>query len=181
MNVDIASIGGVPADSRDRRRERPATSVGGHPNSTAAEEAEKAKVEAAKWSAYYKSGEIVLVIVISPRRRGDTISGESAGNVPVTKACLEVKLPWLLPALGMDREVEWASRVSETREPSRDIEAADFDESELDELHVETPARTMEHRTASGVQATEEELDDANAMRMEDHEVGKGRADDDYS
>ena len=64
MEVDIASIGGVPTDSRIDGEKGLETSVGGHPNSTAAEEAEQAKLAQAKWDAYYKSGEIVLVIVI---------------------------------------------------------------------------------------------------------------------
>ena len=56
MQVDIASIGGVPSDSRIDGEKGLETSVGGHPNSTAAEEAEKEKLEDAKWHAYYKSG-----------------------------------------------------------------------------------------------------------------------------
>jgi carboxypeptidase D len=63
MKVDIASIRGVPADSRIDGKKGPGIAVGGHPNCTVAVEAELAKLEQAKWRAYYKSGKIVLVIV----------------------------------------------------------------------------------------------------------------------
>ena len=43
LNVDIASIGGSPADSQIDGEKVPQTSVGGHPNSTAAEQTEKEK------------------------------------------------------------------------------------------------------------------------------------------
>ncbi|EFQ98970.1 carboxypeptidase KEX1 precursor [Nannizzia gypsea CBS 118893] len=39
------------------------TSVGAHPNSTTAEEKEKEKIKIAAWEAYYKSGEVALVVV----------------------------------------------------------------------------------------------------------------------
>ncbi|GAB1209025.1 Cell death protease, partial [Aspergillus pseudonomiae] len=64
MKVDIASIGGSPADSRIDGEKLPQTSVGGHPNSTAAEEQEKERMKQAEWKAYAKSGEAVLVVVI---------------------------------------------------------------------------------------------------------------------
>ncbi|KAL8701153.1 MAG: hypothetical protein Q9201_005069, partial [Fulgogasparrea decipioides] len=63
MKVDIASIGGTPADSRIDGEKGVVTSVGGHPNSTVAEEAEKEKIENAKYKAYYRSGEVALVVV----------------------------------------------------------------------------------------------------------------------
>lgn len=57
MGVDIGSIGGKPSDSRiDGSKAGPETSVGGHPNSTIAEEQEKEKLLQAKWDAYYRSG-----------------------------------------------------------------------------------------------------------------------------
>ncbi|KAI5784609.1 pheromone-processing carboxypeptidase KEX1 [Geopyxis carbonaria] len=63
MEIDIASIGGHPADSRIAGEKGPLTSVGNHPNSTAAEQAQKQKLQEARWSAYYKSGELALVFV----------------------------------------------------------------------------------------------------------------------
>lgn len=119
MNVDIASIGGIPTDSRIDGEKGMETSVGGHPNSTSAEQEEAAKLEEAKWAAYYKSGEVALVVVIilasawsfyvwrDRRRRAgyDGLFGGSNNNL--------------------------------LRKRGRDVEAADFDESELDDLHVE--------------------------------------------
>ncbi len=65
IGVDISSIGGAPTDSRLDGEKGPETTVGGAAgNGTDAKEAEKAKLDAAKWQAYRKSGEIVLVIVI---------------------------------------------------------------------------------------------------------------------
>lgn len=121
MNVDIASIGGMPTDSRIDGEKGMETSVGGHPNSTSAEQEEAEKLEEAKWAAYYKSGEVALVVVIimatawgfyvwrDRRRRAgyDGLFGGSSNNL--------------------------------LRKRGRDVEAADFDESELDDLHVASP------------------------------------------
>jgi carboxypeptidase D len=63
MGVDIASIGGKPTDSRIGGEKGPITSVGGHPNSTAAQEAEKERLDNARWEAYRHSGEVALVLV----------------------------------------------------------------------------------------------------------------------
>ena len=65
IGVDIASIGGKPADSEiDGEKAGPETSVGGHTNSTAAIEEEAERLQAAKLQAYYRSGEAALVVVI---------------------------------------------------------------------------------------------------------------------
>ncbi len=65
MKVDIASIGGEPADSRiEVEKAGPETSVGGQTNSTAAIEEEQEKVKEAEFRAYYRSGEAALVFVI---------------------------------------------------------------------------------------------------------------------
>lgn len=123
IGVDIANIGGTPSDSRIDGEKGIQTSVGGHPNSTTAEEAEKNKLEEAKWAAYYKSGEVALVIVIflatawgwyvwRDRRRRAGYKGLFGG-----------------------------SSTNFFRDNARgrngaDVEAADFDESELDDLHA---------------------------------------------
>ncbi|KAI1611022.1 carboxypeptidase D [Exophiala viscosa] len=118
MGVDIASIGGKPADSRiDGEKAGTETSVGGHPNSTAAIEDEKQKVKDAELQAYYRSGEAALVVVLIAaglfgwwvwrgRRRA---RGEGYMSVPLGNGAL---------ALGK----------------RRDVEAGDFDENELDNL-----------------------------------------------
>lgn len=123
LGVDIASIGGKPADSRIDGEKGVETSVGGHPNSTSAEQAEAEKLEEAKWAAYYKSGEVALIVVIvlasvwgfyvwRDRRRRAGYNGLFGGSN--------------------------AHLVRGKRE-GRDVEAADFDESELDDLHVASP------------------------------------------
>ena len=131
MGVDIASIGGLPADSRIDGEKGVETSVGGHPNSTAAEEAEKDKLEDARWAAYYKSGEVALIVVIilasvfayyvwRDRRRRAGYHGLFGGNSDSQ----------IFPGNGMGLG---------GRNGRRDVEAADFDESELDDLHVVEP------------------------------------------
>lgn len=116
MGVDIASIGGQPADSRiDGEKAGSETSVGGHPNSTAAIEGEKQKVKDAELKAYRRSGEAALLVVIvaaglfgwwvwRSRRRARGIGYMS---VPLANG---------MPGKG------------------RDVEAVDFDENELDNL-----------------------------------------------
>ena len=127
IGVDIASIGGTPSDSRIDGEKGIQTSVGGHPNSTTAEKAEKTKLEEAKWAAYYKSGEVALVVVIilasawgwyvwrDRRRRAGYhgLFGGSSGNL--------------------------FRDGGATRRHGADVEAADFDESELDNFRVEEP------------------------------------------
>ena len=63
MGVDIANVGGEPADSRINGEKVPETSVGGHPNSTQAEQQVEEKIDKEKWAAYYRSGSIALVII----------------------------------------------------------------------------------------------------------------------
>ncbi|KAG0136652.1 pheromone-processing carboxypeptidase KEX1 [Tuber indicum] len=65
MDVDIGKIGGTLADSVIGGEKAPITSVGGTPNSTAAVEKEKERVDQARWAAYYRSGEVALVLVAS--------------------------------------------------------------------------------------------------------------------
>ncbi len=166
MGVDISSIGGTPTDSRIDGEKGLETSVGGHPNSTAAEEAEAAKLEAAKWSAYYKSGEIVLVIVIiaagawgyyiwKDRRQRAGYKG-IFGSEPMS--------------LGGARESIRGGMGLESfrhKRSNRDVEAADFDESELDELHVRTPTEGDHYSVG--------EASDAEDATHTSHDIGKSK------
>ena len=131
LNVDIASIGGTPADSRIDGEKGIETSVGGHPNSTAAESAEKAKLEKTKLQAYYKSGEVALIVVIilagiwgwwvwRGRRKEKGYLGLGGGSE--TNG-------FLGEGMGLGRRKR------------SDLEARDFDESELDDLGPRTGAR----------------------------------------
>ncbi|KAK0256723.1 hypothetical protein B0A54_06856 [Friedmanniomyces endolithicus] len=167
MGVDIASIGGAPADSRiDGEKAHPETSVGGHSNSTSAEEAAQQKADAAAYEAYKRSGEGALTVIIivllvvgffwwrSRRRRQGykSVFGSDPydpdGGRPMASG------------LGLD-----SGRFRE----ERDVEAArDFDEAELDDL-------STSHRGARGVGVDEEAFglaDDED--EEEDGKVGNG-------
>ena len=140
MGVDIGSIGGRPIDSRIDGEKGMETSVGGHPNSTIAQEEEEKKLQEAEWHAYYKSGEAALVVVIiaatifgwwvwRERRRSRKLSdrfgrGEYSG----------------LAMNGSDGGRGLAGfRNKRSAAGAGDLEAGDFDEAELDELHVDSP------------------------------------------
>ncbi|PMD56976.1 pheromone processing carboxypeptidase-like protein Kex1 [Hyaloscypha bicolor E] len=169
MGVDIGSIGGVPTDSRIDGEKGLETSVGGHPNSTAAEEAEQAKLEAAKWSAYYKSGEVVLVIVIiaaaawgyyiwKDRRQRAGYKGLFGGETPMS--------------LGGARESLRGGMGLESfrhKRGNRDVEAADFDESELDELRVRSPTEDIDRYSVGSASD-----DDEGEKPDNGHTNGKG-------
>jgi carboxypeptidase D len=175
MKVDIASIGGVPTDSRIDGEKGLETSVGGHPNSTVAEENEQAKLTAAKWSAYYKSGEVVLVIVIiaaaawgyyiwKDRRQRAGYKGLFGGDTPMALAGARNG-----PRNGMGLE------SFRNKRSNRDVEAADFDESELNELHVITPTEAMDRDRYSVGSASDD--DDLNGEKHGNgHANGKGEA-----
>ena len=142
--VDIASIGGTPADSRIDGAKGVEVSVGGHPNSTAAEQAEAKKLEGAKWEAYYKSGEIALAVVI----------------------ILAAAFGWYV---WRDRRKRAGYRglfggsngsIQRRKPQGRDVEAADFDEAELDDLHVASPRDDgVEERYSLGGASSDEEED----------------------
>lgn len=144
MGVDISSIGGVPTDSRlDGEPGRETTVGGAAGNGTAAQEAERAKLEAAKWQAYRKSGEIVLVIVIiaaglwgwyiwRDRRKRSGYLGLAGGEGATTGNGMVATGERMRGGLE-------GFRNKRSGAGTRDVEAGDFDESELDDLHVATP------------------------------------------
>ena len=148
LGVDIASIGGKPADSRLDGEKGVETSVGGHPNSTTAEQAEAEKLEQAKWAAYYKSGEVALIVVIILA---------SAWGFYV----------WRDRRRRAGYEGLWGGSNGHLlrKRPGRDVEAADFDESELDDLHVTSPNPQedgIEERYSLGGDSDEEDIGKAN-------------------
>lgn len=121
MGVDIASIGGKPVDSEiDGEKAHPETSVGGHPNSTIAQEESKDKLHQAELKAYWRSGEAALIVLLfvaaflgwwvwRGRRRQHRAQqeGELGSYAP-------------LPMVNGKRG---------------DVEAQDFDENELEDLN----------------------------------------------
>lgn len=163
MGVDISSIGGIPADSRIDGEKGPETSVGGSANGTDTAEEEEAqqKIDEAKWAAYQKSGEVVLVIVIiaagawgwfiwRERRKHAAYSAVSANEPPV----------------GGSSRMNGFRRKHNT---DQDLEAAAFDESELDDLHVGTPTHPEGGKYALGEDSDDDEPE-KNKMDMGSNE-----------
>lgn len=144
MKVDISSVGGTPTDSRLDGETGPATSVGNIGNSTSDDEETQKKLDDAKWKAYYRSGEIVLIIVIiaagawgwyvwKERRKRRGYSGIMGNTPPTTQR-------------GAARGLEGFR----DRRTGRDVETGDFDESELDDLHVTTPTMDKDRYSVGG-------------------------------
>ena len=126
MGVDIASIGGKPTDSRIDGEKGMQTSVGGHPNSTVAEEEEKEKIEEAEYKAYYRSGEVALIVVV--------IAASAWGWFVWRDRRRRAGYQGLF-----GRSSNSLSGISDGTRRKRhvgDVEAADFDEGELDNLNV---------------------------------------------
>lgn len=122
MKVDIASIGGMPTDSRIDGEKLPQTSVGGQTNSTAAEKHEQEKLKQTEMHAYTKSGEAILVVVII----GVTIWGFFIWRSRRSNKGYR----------GVKDELADSSPLNRFAKRSRrDVEAGDFDEAELDNLH----------------------------------------------
>jgi carboxypeptidase D len=150
MGVDIASIGGAPADSLLDGEKAPSTSVGGHPNSTAAQEAEQDKLQEAAWRAYRRSGEVALFFVLvaaiawgyfvwRDRRRRAGYAG-LFGTDPDDGSG---RAPEMASGLGLNG---FSDRRPPTKE-QRDVEAArDYDETELDDLSGGRKASRDEER-----------------------------------
>jgi carboxypeptidase D len=127
MNVDIASIGGQPSDSRIDGEKLPQTAVGGQTNSTAHEKDEKEKLKQTEMHAYTKSGEAVLVIVII----GVLVWGFFIWRNRRTRARRGYR------GVSDNDVLENSSILNrfQNKRSGRDVETGDFDESELDQLH----------------------------------------------
>jgi carboxypeptidase D len=128
MGVNIEAIGGAPADSLIDGEKGPLTSVGDHPNSTQAEEDKTKELKAAEWKAYARSGQVALVVVVIAAclcgflwwRSRRAASSEYKGTDS------DEGRESLLTGMGLDN--------FRRRERRQDLEAADFDERELDDL-----------------------------------------------
>jgi len=128
LGVDISPIGGNPSDSRIDGEKGPLVSVGSHPNSTKAEEDKTKELKEAEWKAYYRSGEVALVVVVilaslfgffvwrDRRRRAGykNVDGDEGRES-------------LIMGMGLDNFRRKGDRRT-------DVEAADFDERELDDF-----------------------------------------------
>lgn len=132
MNIDISAIGGEPYDSRIDGEKGPLVSVGGHPNSTKAEEDKTKELKQAEWKAYYRAGEVALVVVVivaglwgffiwrerQRRSKYQGVRGLSGDGDEGRES--------LIAGMGLDN--------FRRKDRRRDLEAADFDENELDDM-----------------------------------------------
>jgi carboxypeptidase D len=172
IGVDIASVGGKPVNSQIDGEKGPVTSVGGHPNSTAAEEEQKEKLKEAEWRAYQKSGEVVLVLLIiavsvwgffiwrSRRRRAGYKGLSTFGDGGSREA--------LSNGMGLENFRD--------RRDERDLEAADFDEHELEESESSSNGARKEgyHSRSQGKEYAEEnkKLFENGEMERDRYSIG---------
>lgn len=134
MGVDISFIGGSPSDSLIDGEKGPLTSVGGHPNSTKAEEDKAQALKEAEWKAYYRSGEVALIVVIIAAILWGTFLWRSRkSNSEYKGVDGDEGRESLLTGMGLDN--------FRRRERRADLEAADFDERELDDLDAPAGGR----------------------------------------
>ncbi|RYO79276.1 hypothetical protein DL766_002093 [Monosporascus sp. MC13-8B] len=168
MGVNISSIGGVPSESLLDGEKLPDTTVGGVTNNTGADQAAKdQELQEAKWAAYQKSGEVVLAIVAI---------GAAVWGFYVWRARRRTAGYTGLPAVGGLGGADRSSRggavglegFRNKRTGTRDVEAGDFDEGELDDLHVTSPREPEPERYSVG-----EDSDDDDAVP--EKKPGKGQ------
>ena len=161
IGVDIASIGGIPADSRiDGEKAGSETSVGGHPNSTLAEAEEKQKLSEAEWRAYYKSGEAVLVVVI--------IAASIWGWWVWRGRRRERQRGYMSVPLGNGHG---PLEVFRSKRSAEDVEAGDFDENELDNLNSRRPGNSDSRQ----LDKEHYSLGSDSDADVDDGQSGKGR------
>lgn len=173
MGVDISSIGGTPADSRLDGEKGKETTVGGSiGNSTDSANPtgeDKAKLDEAKWQAYRKSGEIVLVIVaIAASAWGwyvwrERRKASRAGYRGVSGASLsDTRLP-MDDANGNGGNSRLDNFRAKRAGNSRDLEAGDFDENELDDLTPRRANMTDEQQYSVGGDSDDEDDDEEDS------------------
>lgn len=158
MRVDIASIGGSPADSRIDGEKLPQTSVGGHPNSTAAEQQEKERIKETEWKAYAKSGEAALIVVIIGVSVWGFFIWRSRRHHRGYRGVYQKETSHNGSSV--------LERFHNKRSGTNDVEAGDFDESELDDLH--SPGLDREHY-AVGDDSDEDEQRPSRPGQAQDH------------
>lgn len=126
LGVDISTIGGAPVISVVGGDKDALTSVGGTPNSSLAEQEQQGRIQEAQWAAYRKSGEVALVIVViaasawgffvwRARRRAAGYQGVWTRDPDESRG------------LGL-------GSVGRRKGRNGDVEAADFNENELDDF-----------------------------------------------
>lgn len=129
MGVDISSIGGPASESRIDGEKGLETTVGGTSNKTDTDENTQQQVDDAKWEAYRRSGEVVLIIVV--------IAAAGWGYFIWRERRKQARYQ----ALNGHDSMSQVALGGRRRKPqgNGDLEAAAFDERELDDLHLESP------------------------------------------
>lgn len=165
--VDISSIGGSPAESTlDGEKLPDTTTVGGVTNTTETDQtAKEEELKAAKWAAYQKSGEVVLAIVAI---------GAAAWGFLIWRARKRTAGYSGLPAMGNGSGT--ALEGFRNRRTNRDVEAGDFDEGQLDDLHVTSPHNMERNRYSVGGASDDDDDDDDDDDEESGAEKGKAGA-----
>ncbi|KAJ2974419.1 hypothetical protein NUW58_g8159 [Xylaria curta] len=146
--VDISSIGGTPSESRLDGEKLPETTVGGVSNHTESDQTAKdEELKAAKWAAYQKSGEVVLAIVAI---------GAAVWGFIVWRSRKRTAGYTGLPFMG-NRNANTGLEGFRNRRSNRDVEAGDFDENQLDDLHVTSPADIDRNHYSVGEESDDDE------------------------
>lgn len=127
MGIDVSSLGGAPFDSRLGGEKALDTVASGASNKTEAEEETQKQVDDAKWEAYRRSGEIVLIIVV--------IAAAGWGYFIWRERRKQAKYQ----ALNGNDSMTHVGLGGRRKPQGGDLEAAAFDEGELDDLHLESP------------------------------------------
>ncbi|KAI0471311.1 Alpha/Beta hydrolase protein [Xylaria cf. heliscus] len=155
--VDISSIGGTPSESELDGEKLPETTVGGVSNHTETDQTAKdEELKAAKWAAYQKSGEVVLAIVAI---------GAAIWGLIIWRSRKRTAGYTGLPLMG-DRNGGAGLEGFRNRRTNRDVEAGDFDENQLDDLHVTSPTDVDRNHYSVG-EASDDDDDDESV-----HEKG---------
>ncbi|KAI8624856.1 alpha/beta-hydrolase [Xylariaceae sp. FL1651] len=147
--VDISSIGGTPSESLLDGEKLPETTVGGVSNHTNTDQAAKDKeVDEAKWAAYQKSGEVVLAIVAV---------GAAIWGFIIWRSRKRTAGYTGLPLMG-DRNSNAGLDNFRNRRATHDVEAGDFDETRLDDLHVASPSDIDRNHYSVGEASDDESI-----------------------
>lgn len=153
MGVDFNMLGHTRIDSLLEGEEPQKSGSATKPHD---DEQKNKEVEEAKWAAYRRSGEIVLVI---------TVVAAAVWGYFIWR---ERRKRTLYSAVNSnDSTGAGFGGFSRKRGPERagDLEAAAFDESELDDLHVQTPTAPDGSKYALGEDSDDESVDEKRQQR----------------
>ncbi|KAI0543913.1 Alpha/Beta hydrolase protein [Xylaria curta] len=146
--VDISSIGGTPSESELDGEKLPETTVGGVSNHTDTDQTAKdEELKAAKWAAYQKSGEVVLAIVAI---------GAAVWGFIIWRSRKRTSGYTGVPLM-TDRNGGAGLEGFRNRRANRDVEAGDFDENQLDDLHVTSPTEMDRNHYSVGSESDDDD------------------------